>query len=326
MRSGHDVLEEDDGGENYLNNDGDIGFKKFVDKLGVTIDNGENNDDLENNRERSENDTGEEADPLGDVGQNRNKTGGDGADGNDGGDNPGDENTTLARTGPDGWVVDISDNSGGLKDTQNQIENNKHNIDEKTGDGVGEGDNKEGEKDLGNGGLEGGDVLGIDFHPEHDHKTIKNEDEDEDEVGDVSKSFPDGKNGQEILETVAGALGVDRLNDAVLGHVLAKTGKVIARADRWGLESETNDVSQLGDDTVAGWRGFGKIVEDIFAFGTLEKLEELGGGISVVSFDSAVEIEKNNLRKTDTGGIVHANSGFAGVPCFEIHLVAFTSV
>ncbi len=102
LGAGHDVLEEDDGGEDHLNNDGDVGLKKLVDKFGITIDNGEDDNDLQNNGKRSEDNAGKETNPLGDVDQNRNKAGGDGADGNDGGDNPGDKNAALAGTGPDG--------------------------------------------------------------------------------------------------------------------------------------------------------------------------------------------------------------------------------
>ncbi len=175
-----------------------------------------------------------------------------------------------------------------MKDAKDQVENDKHNIDEKTGNGVGEGDNKEGEKDLGDGGLKGGDVLGVDLHSKHNHKAVENENENKDEVGDVSEGLPDGENGQEVLKTIARVLGVGWLNDTVFGHILAKTGKVVGRTNWWRLEGKTDDVSQLGDDTIAGRRGFGKIIEDIFAFGSLEKLEKLFRGIGVVSFDSGI--------------------------------------
>lgn len=99
-----------------------------------------------------------------------------------------------------------------MEDAKDQIENDKHEIDHKTGNSVGEGDNKEGEKDLGDSGLESGDVLGVDLHPEHDHKAVKNEDEDEDKIGNIAEGAPNGKNWDKILETETGPLGVSRFD------------------------------------------------------------------------------------------------------------------
>ena len=71
----------------------------------------------------------------------------------------------------------------------------------------------------------------IDLHAEHNHETIKDEDKDEDKIGDVSEGSPDGENREEIVEAVAGSLGVSGLNQPVLIDILSDIGQITTERD-----------------------------------------------------------------------------------------------
>ena len=79
VRARKDVLKQDEGGENNLNNDSDVGLEELEDKFKIGIDNRKNNNYPEEDTKarNSQNQISYEADSRGGIRQNGNKAWGD---------------------------------------------------------------------------------------------------------------------------------------------------------------------------------------------------------------------------------------------------------
>ncbi len=100
-------------------------------------------------------------------------------------------------------------------------------VDDKTGDGVGKGNYKQSGDELRDGGLDVGDGLRINLHPEHNHKAVNNKGEDKGEISNVSEGAPDLHDWTQGLETKTG-LGVSGLDEVNIFDVISDVGEVIA--------------------------------------------------------------------------------------------------
>ena len=93
-----------------------------------------------------------------------------------------------------GEVIRTGDETGGLKNAEDEVKDDVHEVDHEAGDGVGKSDENESGDDFGNGRLEGGNILGVDLHAEHDHKAVEDKDENKNKVGNVSEGTPNINN------------------------------------------------------------------------------------------------------------------------------------
>ena len=92
--------------------------------------------------------------------------------------------------------------------------------------------------------------MGVNFHPKHDHEAIEDKDKNEDKVGDVSESAPNGENGEEVLETKTGALGICWLDDAVATDVVADRGEILTKGNGGRGVGLAKNIAKLTEDTI----------------------------------------------------------------------------
>jgi len=78
----------------------------------------------------------------------------------------------------------------GLEDGDGNHDDEIHEINEDSDDGIGKGDEKEGDDDIGKSILDRHDGFRVNFLPEHDEKSNDNHKKCEQEVCNVSEDFP----------------------------------------------------------------------------------------------------------------------------------------
>ncbi len=106
----------------------------------------------------------------------------------------------------------------------NEINEEIHKVNHKTGNGIRKSDKNEGEDEVGKSRLNVNDCLGVYFGAKHNHKTDNQEDENIDGVGQIAKDLPESDNGRK--HTVAGSLGVDDLGSGQ-ANVFHKMGQIL---------------------------------------------------------------------------------------------------
>lgn len=106
----------------------------------------------------------------------------------------------------------------------------------------------------------------VNFHTEHDHETIENKNENEDKIGNISESLPDGENRKKILKSVTSALSISWFDETVLFDVLADVSQVASQGNGGGLISKANGFTQLTNDAISNKRLGGDLGNSPAAF------------------------------------------------------------
>jgi len=91
--------------------------------------------------------------------------------------------------------------------------------------------------------LEGGDILGVDLHPEHNHEAIENKDEDEDKISDISKSAPDVDDRHQVVKAITSTLGISWFNETSFLDILLNVGEIVGKGNGGCLVGEADSVA-----------------------------------------------------------------------------------
>lgn len=256
---GHGVHENLDGGSNRLDNDHDIGFDEREHEFEHGNDKG-----YCHNEVHGRNHTDDGAGEAEGTGAKAPKYTTNGA-----ANRRNDTISAFKNDRPSRVGHETRDHFGGVDDADggnkinHKIDEKVHKVDHKADDGVAEGDEDEGNEEIGEGGLDGNNRLGVHFGAEHDHDPNHDKHDDVEGVGKVTEDLPELE--KWLHGVVASALGIGAADggDTNIVHdisdiFLTRYLIVVEQGDKFLLDAKnarTIDISRLI---------FGETTTDIF--------------------------------------------------------------